>query len=115
MLLFLLHEALAGALFYSIFCRAISTCMASTRLSVLVAFWIMGCVDVALIAAPFVSQWAPNWLTCALLASVVTVQWVTAEHWRDGVPEPFRRSDYAFCERLESNSGAMPGQAADRG
>lgn len=87
----ILHEALAGALFYSVFCRSIKTDAETTRRDVMLAIWMLGCVAIVMIAAPIVKGWRPDWFTTALLAAVVMVQLVTAKHWGDGVPAQFRK------------------------
>ena len=96
-MLFLFHEILAGALFYSMFCRSVRTCSNSTRRDVLFAIWLMGCTSVVMIAAPIVTCWQPNWMTNVLMASVVTLQWVTSKYWRDGVPAHFRKPAHENC------------------
>ena len=86
------HEVLALALFWTCFSRAIKTSAETTRLSVIVAFWIMGLAAVAMIAAPIVIPgWVPDPVSLLFLASVVIVQWVTSGLWKDGLPCQFKR------------------------
>lgn len=85
-----LHEFLAGVLFYTCFCRAIHMNDETTSYGVLFAFWILGLASVALIAAPIVSPWRPDFPTVLLMLAVIIVQVVTSRYWHAGVPQPFK-------------------------
>lgn len=90
-----LHELLAMALFYTCFSRAVKTSAKSTRMSIIVSFWLMGVASIALIAAPVVIKgWAPDPFLIAFLASVVIVQWVTSGLWKQGLPCEFKRQNH---------------------
>jgi hypothetical protein len=84
----LIHEALCFALFYTVFCRAVRS-DARVKTDVRFAFFVLGAVSIAGIAAPIVWAHQPSRFDLALLASIVLVQAVTARHWTHGVPEHF--------------------------
>lgn len=86
----LIHEALAGVLFYTCFCRAIHMDDERTSYGVLFAFWILGLASVVMIAAPVVSAWQPSIPTIILLLAIIVVQVVTSRYWHAGVPQPFK-------------------------
>lgn len=89
------HEVLALALFYTCFSRAVKTSAKTTRMSIIVSFWLMGMASIALIAAPVViKDWAPDPVFLAFLASVVIVQWVTSGLWKQGLPCEFKRQNH---------------------
>jgi hypothetical protein len=89
---FFLYEALAGAFFYSMFCRSVRVSLESTQPDVLLGLWVQAVAAVAAIAAPIVTGWNPGWQAVFLLAIVVTVQWVNSKHWRHGVPVHLQRA-----------------------
>ena len=93
--LYVVYEALAGAFFYSMLCRGVKTSIETTRTDVLVGLWVQAIASVASIAAPIVTGWDPTWQGVALMLIVVTLQWVNAKHWRDGVPLHLRRPEHA--------------------
>ena len=88
--LFFIHEALAGALFYTYFCRAINMDKATTSRGVMLAFWMLGIASVVMIAAPVVSSWKPTIPSLVLLLAICIVQIVTARQWMAGLPEQFK-------------------------
>ncbi len=85
-----LHESLAGALFYTCFCRAIHMDAERTSYGVLFAFWILGLASVVMIAAPVVWGWEPSVPTLVLMLAIIIVQLVTSRFWHAGVPKQFR-------------------------
>lgn len=88
MIVLIVHELLAIALFYTCFCRAVKTNRTVKR-DVLAAFWILGMVSCIAMFAPLAFGWRPDLMSIALLGSVVIVQIVTSAHWRDGIPKEF--------------------------
>lgn len=86
----LVHEAVAGALFYTCFCRAIHMNAEHTRYGVLFAFWMLGLASVVMIAAPIVWGWEPSIPTIVLMLAIIIVQLVTSHFWHAGVPPQFR-------------------------
>lgn len=86
----LVHEAMAGALFYTCFCRSVLMDGKSTALPVRMAFYLLGLSSVVLLAAPVMSNWRTSLPTCLLMLAIVVLQAVTARYWRAGVPEAFK-------------------------
>lgn len=85
----LIYEILSCTLFYTCFCRAVKT-DETTRLSILLAFWVMSAASVVCIFAPLVFKgYTPDFVTILLLFSIVLVQVVASYHWRHGVPDAF--------------------------
>ena len=95
--LYIIHDCLAGALFYTCFCRAIHMDDERTSYGVLFAFWVLGVASVVMIAAPVVSQWRPNVPTLVLMLAIIIVQYVTSRYWRAGVPQPFKVDHENHC------------------
>lgn len=93
--LFFIHEALAGALFYTCFCRAIHMDKSTTSTGVMLAFWMLGVASVVMIAAPVVSRWQPTIPSLVLLLAITIVQVVTARHWLAGLPPQFNKAEGA--------------------
>lgn len=91
-ILLLVHESLAGVLFYTCFCRAIHMDAERTEYGVLFAFWLLGLSSVVMIAAPIVYGWQPSVPTIVLMLSIVVVQIVTSRFWHAGVPQQFKVS-----------------------
>lgn len=117
MMTLFIHEVLSGALLYSIFCRSISTSRETTRGDILFAFWLMGVAAIVMLAAPVVLGWQPDPLSTFLLFSIVTVQWVTAKHWHNGVPQHFRKPfhyDPSKPGQVDRRSNAMSCKADRR-
>jgi hypothetical protein len=87
-----LHIALSLALLYSQFCRAVKT-DASTKLPILLAFYLLTAAVVFSLFAPLV---VPNWRATPdsifMLFAILALQAVTAFHWRHGVPFAFREN-----------------------
>lgn len=83
-----LHEFLSFALFYTCFCRAVKTDR-RVRKDVLAAFWLLGTVSIVAMFAPLAFQWRPDFMSLALILSILIVQLVTAAHWRHGIPREF--------------------------
>lgn len=84
----IIHELLCLALFYSVFCRAVHSCE-KVRTDVRFAFFLLGIVACAGMAAPLTWHFIPDPFTLALLAAMTGVQLVTAHHWAAGVPDRF--------------------------
>jgi hypothetical protein len=98
--LFIIHELLCAALFYSVFCRAVRSCE-KVRTDVRFSFFLLGVVACAGMAAPLVWQFRPSGFTSALLAAVTLVQVVTAKHWDKGVPDRFIKPGQCPVKRGE--------------
>lgn len=86
------HEALCAALFYSVFFRAVRA-SEKVSLDVRAAFFGMGIVASAGMAAPLAWDFAPSAFDLSLLAAIVAVQVVTARHWMLSVPDHFCKPD----------------------
>jgi hypothetical protein len=80
-------EAMCLALLWSVFCRSVRASH-TTKLDVRLALWAVGVAALAGMAAP-VYGWAPDWIVLAIVAAVVVMQVVFAQHWRHGVPPQF--------------------------
>lgn len=93
------HETLCAALFYSVFCRAIKSCR-KVRLDVRIAFFLLGAVSCAGMAAPIAWSFIPDPLWLTLLSSVVFVQIATSLHWDDGVPVRFLKPEHQAPARF---------------
>lgn len=98
-----LHLALAAALFWTCFCRQTRSTVQTTRADIRAAFWLLSIAAIVIGVAPYAGLLLPDlfpiytvtWPDVLLLAAIVVVQAVTAQHWRDGVPLPFQREDGA--------------------
>ena len=97
------HELLCVALAYSVFCRACRTCD-MVRADVRLAFWLLGLVAFAGIAAPLVWGLVPDVFGLALLGAITVVQLVTAQHWDKGVPDKFYKTGCAPRARRSCDS-----------
>jgi hypothetical protein len=101
-----LHLALALGLFWTCFCRQ-TRATADTRADVRFAFWLLSIAALVIAAAPYgadlwpavFAPYTPAWPDVLLLAAIVTVQGITALHWRHGVPEAFQ---------CDARSGQVP-------
>ena len=91
-MMLVINEMLFMALLYSCFCRAVKT-NRETKLSILVAFYLLSCAALFATFAPIVMAWRPDAVSLALLAATTLVQAVTAQHWRFGPPEHFQQPD----------------------
>ena len=89
-----IHELLAGVLFYTCFCRAVHMDAESTDYGILGAFYLLGLSSVVMIAAPIVSSWRPSIPSIFLMLAVIVVQIVTSRYWHAGVPEQFQVSSH---------------------
>ena len=83
-----LHEALCFALFYTVFCRCVST-DSRVKADVRFAFFVLGTVACMGMVAPIAWAYQPGVYELSLLAAVVLVQIIAAHHWAHGVPEQF--------------------------
>ena len=99
-----IHWALAAALFYTVFCRAVRlNCRA--RLDVRIAFFALGIVGCVALAMPFyLPAWRPDALHLILLAGIDAVQIVTARYWCNGVPSRFLKPKEEACNPSRSYS-----------
>lgn len=90
MIVLVLFELFAVALFMSCVCRASYTNKRNTKRDVRWAFTFLGVVAVLCMVAP-VFGYEPDGLVTALLAAIALLQVVTAHHWRAGVPPRFQQ------------------------
>lgn len=88
------HTTLCVGLLWASFCRACHTSSASTRVSIRAAICVQAATALLAAAAPFLWGYAPSWPAVLLLASMLTMQAVTARQWRGGVPLSFQRAGY---------------------
>lgn len=91
-ILLLAHEILCLALFWSVFIRAVRSCE-KVRADVRIAFFVLGVVACAGMAAPLVWGFVPDLFTLALLMAVAFVESVTTHHWANGVPDRFYKPE----------------------
>lgn len=103
------HELLCIALFYTVFCRAVSTDH-TVKADVRLAFVLLGAVACMGMVAPLAWAYEPHPFALALLGAVVLVQVITAHHWAHGVPEQFVKTGFRARRRrstdfLESRHG----------
>lgn len=106
---FVVHESLCIALFYTVFCRAVSTDY-TVKADVRLAFVVLGMVACMGMVAPIAWGYDPHPFSLALLGAVVLVQVITAHHWVHGVPEQFMKTGFRPKRRratdfLESRHG----------
>ena len=85
-----LYLVLCLGLVYSSFCRSVRMTKANTIRPVRWAFQSLIAAATTALFAPFLWAYKPDWVTVMLLAAFVWVQWITARHWRYGVPPSFR-------------------------
>lgn len=85
-----LWEGFSLTLVYSCFCRASFTSKANTRRDIRWAFTCLGVVSLMCVLGPLWG-YAPDGLSVALIGAMAVVQLTTALHWRQGVPEKFRK------------------------
>lgn len=83
----LIWESLCLALLWSVFCRSVRASH-TTRLDVRFGVWSVGVASVIGIGAPAYG-WRPDWVVLLIVAAVVVMQVVFAQHWRHGVPPQF--------------------------
>ena len=107
MAVIVVHELLCLALFYSAFFRAVKS-DERVHLDVRIAFHLLGAVACWGFVAPLLG-YVPHWWGLALLAAVVLTQWITAQHWRQGVPERFLRPEHRPRFRRASDPGGHRG------
>ena len=90
-----LNFVLAGALWWTCFCRVVRT-DTQTHMAVRVAFCLLAAVAAACAIAPFgvfapaLPADEPSVMQLVLLAAMVIVQTLTAKFWKDGVPAHFQ-------------------------
>lgn len=99
----ILHEVLCLALFYSVFCRAVRSCE-KVRTDVRFAFFLLGLVACAGMAAPIAWLFVPTGFDLLLLMAITVVQLVTAHHWTAGVPDRFYKPGCAPRQRRACDS-----------
>lgn len=104
----LFHELLCAALFYSVFFRAVKT-SERVRGDIRFAFFVLGSVACAGMAAPIAWSFVPDPFELALLAGVTLVQVVTTHHWRHGVPDRYYKPGTAPRNRRRSDAGVCHG------
>lgn len=83
-----LHVLLCASLWYSVFCRAVREDK-HVKVVVRLAFALLGMAALCAMVAPLVWGWRPDPVTLLLVLSMVVVQFVTAAHWRGGVPQQY--------------------------
>ena len=96
------HEILCIALFYTVFCRSVST-DGRVKADVRFAFFVLGIVACMGMVAPIAWAYEPHPFALALLAAVVLVQIITAHHWAHGVPDQFMRSQFRARRRRSTD------------
>lgn len=96
------HEVLCVALFYTVFCRSVST-DDRVKTDVRFAFFILGAVACMGLVAPIAWGFEPHPFALALLTAVVLVQVITAHHWAHGVPDQFMRSQFRARRRRSTD------------
>jgi len=84
----IIHELLCAALFYTVFYRAVRTSK-RVRPDIRLAFFGLGLVACAGMAAPFALGFQPDPFELILLAAIVAVQFFTAHHWANDCPRHF--------------------------
>lgn len=90
-------EVLCAVVFYSAFCR----CTAvddNTKPRVKNSFFLLGLSSLIGIGAPFYG-WQPDWVDLAIVFGVAQLQVTMSLHWKHGVPEPFKISQFQGAER----------------
>ena len=102
--LLILHELLCLALFGTVFRRLVA-CSDIVRADVRLAFFALGIVACAGMAAPLSFGFLPSPFSVAMLAAVCLVELVTAHHWRSGVPEQFFKPGCAPRMRRATDGG----------
>lgn len=100
--LVLAHELLCVTLFYTVFCRAVST-DEKVKVDVRFAFFVLGVVACMGMVAPIAWGYEPHPFALALLAAVVIVQVITAHHWAHGVPEQFVKTQFRGQRRRRAS------------
>ena len=103
-----LHEALCFALFYTVFCRSVST-DARVKADVRFAFFVLGTVACMGMVAPLAWGYQPGLYELSLLGAVVLVQVITAHHWAHGVPEQFVKTQFRPQRRRRASDFADTG------
>lgn len=96
--LVLAHELLCVTLFYTVFCRSVST-DEKVNVDVRFAFFVLGVVACMGMVAPIAWGYEPHPFALGLLAAVVLVQVITAHHWANGVPEHFVKTEFRVRRR----------------
>lgn len=96
------HEVLCVALFYTVFCRSVST-NDTVKADVRFAFFVLGVTACMGMVAPIAWGFEPHPFALALLAAVVLVQVITAHHWAHGVPDQFMRSQFRARRRRSTD------------
>ena len=104
--LVLAHELLCITLFYTVFCRSVST-DEKVKVDVRFAFFVLGVVACMGMVAPVAWGYEPHPFALALLAAVVIVQVITAHHWAHGVPEKFIKPEHRPTMRRASDRGGQ--------
>jgi len=95
--LILIHEALCGLLLWTVFCRSVQ-CSRKVLLDVRLAFWLLGLIACLGLVAPLVWGFIPDLFSIALVAAITVVQFVTAQHWAQGVPKHFMKGGDRACD-----------------
>ena len=96
------HEILCIALFYTVFCRSVST-DDRVKADVRFAFFVLGVTACMGMVAPIAWGFEPHPFALALLAAVVLVQVITAHHWAHGVPDQFMRPQFRARRRRSTD------------
>lgn len=98
----LAHEVMCATLFYTVFCRSVST-DDTVKADVRFAFFVLGVTACMGMVAPIAWAYDPHPFALALLAAVVLVQIITAHHWAHGVPDQFVKTDFRARRRRSTD------------
>ena len=87
------HELACAILLWGVFCRFTKS-SPRVLLSVRLVFWLLGIASCVAFVAPLVWGDEIHPASLALEWAFVAVQVVTAQHWRQGVPDEFVKPAY---------------------
>ena len=90
MILLTLHLVMCIYLTGSVVHRAVAMSH-YTRADVRAVFWALGVVATAGAVIPLLWPWRPDPYALCLTGTICAIQFVTARHWRAGVPDCFQR------------------------
>ena len=92
-----LWDVLCAALFWSVFCRSVRA-DTTTKLTVRLAIFGAGLASLLGLGAPMYG-WEPDVVVSAIVAAIVFMQVVMAQHWHHGVPRQFIADRYKPLRR----------------
>jgi len=96
-IMILLHEILCALLLWTVFCRSVQ-CSRKVITDVRVAFWLLGLIACIGMVWPLVHPFVPDLFNLCIIAAITVVQFVTARHWRQGVPKYFLKGGDHACD-----------------